>query len=87
MTIRQAVVRDELVASLEPVTTTLLATVNENRGDYTDTIMVQATSPFFDFEAGHTVWGHPEPVADFKRGSIHTSNTHIIPCNDSNLHP
>ena len=78
---------EELDASLEPVTTTLLATVNENRGDYTDTIMVQATSPFFDFEAGHTVWGNSKPVADFKRGSIHTSNTHIIPCNDPDLHP
>ena len=48
--------REEPDASL-PVTATLLATVNASRKDSVDTIMVQATSPFFDFSSGRTVWG------------------------------
>ncbi len=77
--------REGLDASLEPVTATLLATVNESREDYVDTIMARATSPFFDFEAGRIVWGASEPVAEFKHGSVHASKTSIIPCDDSNL--
>ena len=77
--------REGLDASLEPVTATLLATVNERREDYVDTIMVQAASPFFDFTAGRTAWGTSEPVAEFKHGAVHASTTNISPCNDSNL--
>jgi hypothetical protein len=76
--------REEPDAS-RPVTATLLATVNAGRKDSVDTIMVQATSPFFDFVSGRTVWGESEPVAKFKHGSIHASNTSIIPCDDSDL--
>jgi hypothetical protein len=78
--------REGFDPSLEPVTATLLATVNERREDHGDTIMVQATSPFFDFKTGRTTWRTSEPVAAFKYGSVHASTTNINPCNDSDFH-
>lgn len=77
--------REGLAPSLEPVTATLLATVNNRREDSVDTIFVQATSPFFDFKAGRTAWGTLQPIAEFKYGAVHTSTTNISPCSDSHL--
>lgn len=77
--------REGLAPSLEPVTATLLATVNNRREDSVDTIFVQATSPFFDFKAGRTAWGTLEPIAEFKYGAVHASTTNISPCSDSHL--